>query len=123
MKLAAARRRSTGCPSPGAFAEHLHDTTKARTLFATHYHEMCALSQKRSGIQNYNVAVREWNDQVIFLRKIVPGTADKSYGIQVARLAGLPAEIIGPGQRNSRSPRSERAVTRAATEKEKERGC
>ena len=75
-------------------AEHLHDITKARTLFATHYHEMCALSQKRTGVQNYNVAVREWNDQVIFLRKIVPGTADKSYGIQVARLAGLPLEII-----------------------------
>lgn len=76
-------------------AEHLHDEIGARTLFATHYHELTELSQSREGVQNYNVAVREWNDQIIFLRKIVPGSADKSYGIQVARLAGLPPEIIG----------------------------
>ncbi len=75
-------------------AEHLHDQIGARTLFATHYHEMTELSQSRAGVQNYNVAVREWNDQIIFLRKIVLGCADKSYGIQVARLAGLPPDII-----------------------------
>ncbi|MEZ5300606.1 MAG: DNA mismatch repair protein MutS [Verrucomicrobiales bacterium] len=75
-------------------AEHLHDKTKCRALFATHYHEMCDLARARTAVQNYNVAVREWNDRVIFLRKIIPGTADKSYGIQVARLAGLPPEII-----------------------------
>jgi len=75
-------------------AEHLHDKIGARTLFATHYHELTELSQSREGVQNYNVAVREWNDQIIFLRKIVLGSADKSYGIQVARLAGLPADII-----------------------------
>ncbi|MFK5920618.1 MAG: DNA mismatch repair protein MutS [Verrucomicrobiota bacterium] len=75
-------------------AEHLHDEIGARSLFATHYHELTELSQSRAGVQNYNVAVREWNDQIIFLRKIVPGSADKSYGIQVARLAGLPTEII-----------------------------
>jgi DNA mismatch repair protein MutS len=75
-------------------AEYLHDQIKARTLFATHYHELTDLARTRSGVKNFNVAVREWNDQIIFLRKIVPGGADKSYGIQVARLAGLPPQII-----------------------------
>ena len=75
-------------------AEFLHDRVRARTLFATHYHELTRLAAERSGVVNFNVAVREWNDQIIFLRKIVPGGADKSYGIQVARLAGLPKEIL-----------------------------
>ncbi len=75
-------------------AEHLHDQVACRTLFATHYHELTALADSRPGVGNANVAVREWNDQIIFLRKIVPGSADRSYGIQVARLAGLPDEII-----------------------------
>ena len=75
-------------------AEFLHDKIKARTLFATHYHELTKLAEERDGVCNLNVAVREWNDQIIFLRKIVPGGADKSYGIQVARLAGLPEEIL-----------------------------
>jgi DNA mismatch repair protein MutS len=75
-------------------AEFLHDKIKARTLFATHYHELTKLAEERTGVCNFNVAVREWNDQIIFLRKIVPGGADKSYGIQVARLAGLPKEIL-----------------------------
>jgi DNA mismatch repair protein MutS len=75
-------------------AEFLHDKIKARTLFATHYHELTKLATERKGVCNYNVAVREWNEQIIFLRKIVPGGADKSYGIQVARLAGLPKEIL-----------------------------
>src|ERR687888_2353462 len=75
-------------------AEFLHDKIKARTLFATHYHELTKLAEDRQGVANLNVAVREWNDQIIFLRKIVPGGADKSYGIQVARLAGLPKEIL-----------------------------
>ncbi|MGH8092559.1 MAG: DNA mismatch repair protein MutS [Chthoniobacterales bacterium] len=75
-------------------AEFLHDRIKARTLFATHYHELTKLAAERSGVANFNVAVREWNEQIIFLRKIVPGGADKSYGIQVARLAGLPQEIL-----------------------------
>ncbi|HZS17414.1 MAG TPA: DNA mismatch repair protein MutS [Candidatus Udaeobacter sp.] len=75
-------------------AEFLHDKIKARTLFATHYHELTKLAAERDGVCNFNVAVREWNDQIIFLRKIVPGGADKSYGIQVARLAGLPREIL-----------------------------
>jgi len=75
-------------------AEFLHDKIKARTLFATHYHELTKLAAERNGVVNLNVAVREWNDQIIFLRKIVPGGADKSYGIQVARLAGLPKQIL-----------------------------
>jgi DNA mismatch repair protein MutS len=75
-------------------AEFLHDKIKARTLFATHYHELTKLANERKGVCNLNVAVREWNEQIIFLRKIVPGGADKSYGIQVARLAGLPKEIL-----------------------------
>jgi DNA mismatch repair protein MutS len=75
-------------------AEFLHDKIKARTLFATHYHELTKLAESRTGVCNFNVAVREWNEQIIFLRKIVPGGADKSYGIQVARLAGLPKEIL-----------------------------
>jgi DNA mismatch repair protein MutS len=75
-------------------AEFLHDKIKARSLFATHYHELTKLAAERKGVCNFNVAVREWNDQIIFLRKILPGGADKSYGIQVARLAGLPKEIL-----------------------------
>jgi DNA mismatch repair protein MutS len=63
-------------------AEHLHDHIGARCLFATHYHEITALAQSRSAVKNYNVAVKEWNQQIIFLRKILPGCAEKSYGIQ-----------------------------------------
>ncbi len=75
-------------------AEYLHDMLRSRTLFATHYHEMTELAMICKGVKNYNVAVREWNDQIIFLRKIQTGAADKSYGIQVARLAGLPNDVI-----------------------------
>jgi DNA mismatch repair protein MutS len=77
-----------------AVAEHLHDVIGCRTLFATHYHELTDLEATRSGVANFNVAVREWNDEIIFLRKILPGAADKSYGIQVARLAGLPKPVL-----------------------------
>lgn len=77
-----------------SIAEFLHDDVKARTLFATHYHELTDLEKTRNGVKNFNVAVREWNDDIIFLRKIVKGAADKSYGIQVGRLAGLPKPII-----------------------------
>ena len=75
-------------------AEHLHDVTGCRTLFATHYHELTDLARTRPGVTNCNIAVREWNDDIIFLRKIIPGPADQSYGIQVARLAGLPEPIL-----------------------------
>ncbi len=74
--------------------EHLHDKVRCRSLFATHYHELTQLAASRPALNNYNVAVREWNEQIIFLRQIVPGAADRSYGIQVARLAGLPDSII-----------------------------
>ncbi|HET6371353.1 MAG TPA: DNA mismatch repair protein MutS, partial [Nitrospiria bacterium] len=77
-----------------AIAEHVQTRLSARTIFATHYHELTALPQSHGGIRNANVAVREWNDEVIFLRKILEGGCDKSYGIQVARLAGLPEAVI-----------------------------
>ena len=79
-----------------AVVEYIADPKKigARTLFATHYHELTDLANSRQGVQNYNVAVREWKEEIVFLRKIVPGAADKSYGIQVARLAGMPAVIV-----------------------------
>ncbi|MGO9951533.1 MAG: DNA mismatch repair protein MutS [Dissulfurispiraceae bacterium] len=77
-----------------AVAEHIVEKVRARTLFATHYHELTNLVMNMDGIKNYNVVVKEWGDEVIFLRKIEKGPADKSYGIQVARLAGLPEEVI-----------------------------
>ena len=77
-----------------AICEFLHEHVKARTLFATHYHELTELALTLSSVRNYNVAVREWEDDVVFLRKIVEGGTDKSYGIHVARLAGLPREVI-----------------------------
>ncbi len=79
-----------------AVAEYLHDNPRvaARTLFATHYHELTDLALTRERVRNYNVAVKEWNDQIVFLRRIVKGGASHSYGIQVARLAGLPQPVI-----------------------------
>ena len=77
-----------------SIVEHLHNTVGAKTLFATHYHELTELAGRLPRLRNYNVAVREWNDQIIFLRKIVEGGTDKSYGIQVARLAGVPKEVL-----------------------------
>jgi len=76
-----------------AVVEYLHDHTRCRTLFATHYHELTDLARTMAGIRNLNVAVREWEDQVVFLHQIVEGAADKSYGIHVARLAGVPGEV------------------------------
>jgi DNA mismatch repair protein MutS len=77
-----------------AVAEHILNEIHARTLFATHYNELTELSLTHDGVKNYNVSVKEWGDEIIFLRKIEQGPADKSYGIQVARLAGIPNEII-----------------------------
>ncbi len=74
--------------------EYLHDHVGCRTLFATHYHELTDLEKSLSGVKNFNVAVREWQEEVIFLHKIIPGAADKSYGIHVARLAGVPREVV-----------------------------
>ncbi|MFA6543576.1 MAG: DNA mismatch repair protein MutS [Limisphaerales bacterium] len=77
-----------------SIVEHLHNQVGAKTLFATHYHELTELAARMPRLKNYNVAVREWHDQIIFLRKIVEGGTDKSYGIQVARLAGVPKEVL-----------------------------
>lgn len=79
-----------------AVAEYLHDAKHlgARTLFATHYHEMTDLARTKEGVKNYNVAVKEIGEQLIFLRKIVAGGANRSYGIQVAQLAGVPEEVL-----------------------------
>lgn len=75
-------------------AEHIHDRIQAKTLFATHYHELTELASKLEHARNVNVAVREWNGRVIFLYRIVDGGADHSYGIQVAKLAGLPPKLL-----------------------------
>jgi DNA mismatch repair protein MutS len=78
-----------------AIIEFLHDNTERSgiTLFATHYHEVTDLAKTRTRVANFNVSVKEWNEQIIFLRKVVPGSADKSYGIQVAKLAGIPTSV------------------------------
>ena len=80
-----------------SIVEYLHgDSAKGgpKTLFATHYHELTDLALVLKGVKNFNVQVKEWNNEIIFLRKIIPGGADKSYGIQVARLAGLPEKLL-----------------------------
>jgi DNA mismatch repair protein MutS len=77
-----------------AITEHLHGQVGCRTLFATHYHELAQLAGQLPGLRNYNVLVREWQDEIVFLHKIAPGSADKSYGIHVARLAGVPEEVL-----------------------------
>jgi DNA mismatch repair protein MutS len=77
-----------------SIVEHLHNQVGAKTLFATHYHELTELATRLPRLKNFNVAVREWHDQIVFLRKIVEGGTDKSYGIHVARLAGVPKEVL-----------------------------
>lgn len=108
-----------------AVAEHLHDVIGARTMFATHYHEMVDLQHTHPGVSNWHVEVREWKDEIVFLRKVLPGPADKSYGIQVARLAGLPAPIINRAKQilthlemsaSAREPQAARRKRARATE-------
>ena len=80
-----------------SIVEYLHsDKEKGgpKTLFATHYHELTDLAVVLKGVKNYNIQVKEWNEEIVFLRKIIEGVADKSYGIQVARLAGLPETLL-----------------------------
>jgi len=77
-----------------ATLEHLHDVNRCRALFATHYHEMSSLSAKLDGVDNATVTVKEWEGDVIFLHEVRKGTADRSYGVQVARLAGLPSVVV-----------------------------
>ena len=78
-----------------ALAEHLHDNTRAKVLFATHFHELTDLARERRRVKNLSMAVREWNGEVIFLRRVVEQPASRSYGIEVARLAGLPETVVG----------------------------
>lgn len=77
-----------------AILEYLHDRVKAKVLFSSHYHELTSLEDKLDGVANYTVSVKEMGEDVVFLRKVVPGKADKSYGINVARLAGLPEVVL-----------------------------
>jgi len=77
-----------------AVAEHLHDVVRCRALFATHYHELCVLADDRGGVANVNVAAQEYGDDVVFLHKLVAGSANRSYGIAVARLAGVPELVL-----------------------------
>jgi DNA mismatch repair protein MutS len=77
-----------------AVIEHIHDRIRAKTMFATHYHELTELAEQMEGVRNLRVSVKEAGDQIIFLRKVEPGAADRSYGIEVARLAALPASVI-----------------------------
>ena len=81
-----------------AAVEHLHEKNRSRALFATHYHEMTALSERLSSLACVTVRVREWNDTIVFLHEVAPGTADRSYGIHVAKLAGLPPAVIARAQ-------------------------
>ena len=108
-----------------AVAEYIHDvpTCRSRTLFATHYHELTELATTRERIKNFTVAVREWNDQVIFLRTIIPGGASHSYGIQVARLAGMPSDVIDRAKeilRNLESGEFEEGAPRLAKSSKKQ---
>jgi DNA mismatch repair protein MutS len=77
-------------------AEYIHDFQRSgvRTLFATHYHQLTDLTATKDGVKNYNIAVKEWGDKIIFLRKITEGGTSRSYGIEVARIAGVPQEVI-----------------------------
>ena len=77
-----------------AAIEHLHEVNRSRALFATHYHELTALAERLPRLRNVTVRVKEWKGDVIFLHEIAPGSADRSYGIQVAKLAGLPASVV-----------------------------
>jgi DNA mismatch repair protein MutS len=82
-----------------AVAEYLHDRVQAKCLFATHYHELCALADVKPFVRNFNIAVQEWKGKVVFLRKLVPGGSSRSYGIEVARLAGLDRGVIARARR------------------------
>lgn len=112
-----------------AVAEHLHDRVGARTLFATHYHELTDLGREKARVKNCSIAVREDQGRVIFLRKLVDGAASRSYGIEVARLAGLPPEVLARAREllanleagefdETGRPRLARRATAAAKEKE-----
>ena len=105
-----------------AVVEYLHDLhqTGVKTLFATHYHELTDLAQQKTRVQNYSIAVKEWNDEIIFLRKLVEGGTNRSYGIQVARLAGIPGRVIGRAKKILyRIENEEKALAESFSDKEK----
>jgi DNA mismatch repair protein MutS len=104
-----------------AVVEYLHDLHKSgvKTLFATHYHELTDLAQQKPRVKNYNIAVKEWNDEIIFLRKLVEGATNRSYGIQVARLAGIPGAVINRSKKILyRIENKEQDLTDAFSDKE-----
>jgi DNA mismatch repair protein MutS len=98
-----------------AVAEHLHDRLGARALFATHYHELCALADSHPRVRNVSVAAREWKGEVVFLRKLVAGGASRSFGIEVGRLAGLPPEVVARAKAILETLESERAAPAGPT--------
>jgi DNA mismatch repair protein MutS len=99
-----------------AVIEHIHDRIRAKTLFATHYHELTELAEQMEGVRNLRVSVKEAGDQIIFLRKVEPGAADRSYGIEVARLAALPPSVIERAREVlSRHEKTEHEVTEELT--------
>jgi DNA mismatch repair protein MutS len=102
-----------------ALAEHLAEKTRCRTLFATHYHQLTQLSEELPSVVNLSVAVREWGDQILFLHRIVAGGTDRSYGIHVAQLAGIPVEVVARARQILRelealTPELERRAARDA---------
>jgi len=102
-----------------AVTEALHDHggrhgPGAKVLFATHYHELTALAERLPRVRNFHVAVREWNDEIVFLHTVRPGGTDRSYGIQVARLAGLPTAVVARAKAILADLESERAALAAA---------
>ena len=95
MRLVVGQAPMMVFPSPGAIAEYLHEhPTRAKTLFATHYHELNDMSETFDRIKNFNVSVKEMKDKVIFIRKLVPGGSKHSFGIHVAKLAGMPTPVL-----------------------------
>ena len=94
MKSAAALSTYDGLALAWAVVEHIHRHIRAKTLFATHYHELTELAEQLEGVRNLHVSVKESGDQILFLRRVEPGAADRSYGIEVARLAALPMSVI-----------------------------
>jgi len=105
-----------------AVTEHLHDRIGCKTIFATHYHELTQLTERLRGARNFNVAVREAGDAVVFLHRLEPGGTDKSYGIHVAQLAGLPSDVVRRAWEILAHLESERHVAAAAPAGEREAG-
>jgi DNA mismatch repair protein MutS len=102
-----------------AVVEHLHDVNRCRTLFATHYHELTALSARLADLSCYSMRIKEWHGDVVFLHEVAPGAADRSYGIHVARLAGLPAAVVARAEevlQSLESGETSSAVTRLAAD-------